>query len=165
MPDGIHRYLTAQNSVVEGEAWDGLYPEDMRRLLGLTNHLPWRIDFDSFYMSRVKEPNGEKPLDERNLTSLDQIHFAGSTEDEFVYERVQTGGFFTQALAELQHERLTLPSLLRAIRSKVNASLDTAKSDNAIERDKIQTPQIFSSTKLGLEDTQALVKFQRYQLV
>ncbi|KAG8710730.1 hypothetical protein FRC08_016788 [Ceratobasidium sp. 394] len=176
IPGRVNRYLTAQNSVNEGENWNGLDPKDMRKLLSLTNHLAWRIIATDFCHSgncfalryvlciegdiaewkEVAGWSGSEPC-------APTIHIAGSKENELVYEGSQTGGFFTEALTESRAKMLTLPDLLRAVRSKVNRSLDAAKLKGAIERDKTQTPQIFSSVKLSLEDTHALIKFQQGQ--
>jgi len=175
-PGRVNRYLTAQNSVNEGENWDGLDPKDMRKLLALTNHLAWRIiatDFchsgNCFKLQFVlciegdtaewKEVAGWSAGEPCAPT----IHFAGSKENESAYEGSQTGGFFTEALTKPRDKMLTLPALLGVFRSEVNKSLDAAKQKGAIDRDKTQTPQIFSSVKLSLEDTHALTKFQQSQ--
>ncbi|KAG8759455.1 hypothetical protein FRC12_009755 [Ceratobasidium sp. 428] len=178
LPGRVNRYLTAQNSVVEGETWDGLTPNDMRQLLGLSDRLPWRIiatDFchsgNCFGLQFVLYIDGNR-AEWREVdgwlgdvcSSTPTVHFAGSQTNESVYEHTTNGGFFTQALTKHRDEALALPNLLRIIRSEVNVFVDAAKRGGAIEDYKTQTPQIFSSVKLNLEDTHALINLQRRQL-
>ncbi|KAG8713628.1 hypothetical protein FRC09_018500 [Ceratobasidium sp. 395] len=174
----VNCYLTAQNSVVEGETWDGLTPNDMRKLLGLTDRLPWRIiATDGFTLIREPKQLGLQFVlyidgsraEWREVdgwlgdvcSSTPTVHFAGSQTNESVYEHTANGGFFTQALTKHRDEALALPNLLRIIRSEVNVFIDAAKWGGAIEDYKTQTPQIFSSVKLNLEDTHALINLQR----
>ncbi|QRW13608.1 ICE-like protease (caspase) p20 domain protein [Ceratobasidium sp. AG-Ba] len=169
------RYITAQNGIHPDEPWDGLDPEDMMDLLSLTNHLPWRIvatDFcrsgNCFSLQFVLYVDDEKVewRTARGWSGKQQpspvIHFAGATEDEMVYEKDNLGGFFTKALSE-HPGNLSLPGMLRAIRSQVNRLLEDAKktAPGVAAADDTQTPQIFSSTKLSLEDTLVLLHFQR----
>ncbi|QRV99124.1 ICE-like protease (caspase) p20 domain protein [Ceratobasidium sp. AG-Ba] len=94
------------------------------------------------------------------ISSAPIIHFAGSTEDQPVFEGDQTGGFFTYAIKEEWDNSLTLPEQLKAIRECVHKSVEEAKKEGQISPESSQTPQVFSSVRLDLHTTHTLIKLR-----
>ncbi|KAG8771268.1 hypothetical protein FRC12_003716 [Ceratobasidium sp. 428] len=180
--EGVGLYLTSQQPVVEDWNWDGLSTEVGCGLFGFSGQQlkvlqgnAKAIGFDrSFTMEShrnrrlrfVLHIEGDRAewqelADEWSGNELcsPTVHLSGSRWDELAHEHVRTGGFFTQALTEHRDKLLTLPNLLRAIRSGVQDFLDAGKRGGAIKAYHTQTPEIFSSVKLSLEDTHALIGF------
>ncbi|CAE6480487.1 unnamed protein product [Rhizoctonia solani] len=92
-----------------------------------------------------------------NKLASPMIHLAGSTRDEQVMETGRIGGYFTDGLSKIGTKKL--PELLAELRAEVNVHLEQAKSYPGFTVDARQTPQIYSSSKLSLDDPDILTKF------
>ncbi|KAJ1301351.1 hypothetical protein OPQ81_003750 [Rhizoctonia solani] len=93
------------------------------------------------------------------------LHLAGSAERENVYETERTGGYFTDVLTKT--EPMPLPELLVALRTGVNRHLAKAKrhEKRPIASDATQTPQVYSSLKLPLDDPGVLTKIYAQEIL
>ncbi|QRV85032.1 ICE-like protease (caspase) p20 domain protein [Ceratobasidium sp. AG-Ba] len=172
--DGI--YVTAQ--MQSDGTIEGLDAKEMLQILNLTQHLSWRlivtdVEFcysgNCFLLQFFLDIEGEEPewketpnwrAGRRTISSTPIIHFAGSTEDQPVFEGDQMGGFFTYAIKEEWDNSLTLPEQLKAIRECVHKSVEEAKKEGQISPESSQTPQLFSSVRLDLDTTHTLIKLR-----
>ncbi|KAG8778389.1 hypothetical protein FRC12_025001 [Ceratobasidium sp. 428] len=85
------------------------------------------------------------------------LHFAACKANERAFETEQ-GGFFTQSLCEVMSTPTPLPDLLMTVRKGVQRLIRVG--DFGPEEHKAcQTPQIYSSHPLDLEDASILEKF------
>lgn len=177
-----YMYL-ASDSPYENRTYEGLSADKICHTLGLMDSSVWRVFATDFchsgnylrlrYMLHidgtsakwVETPEWVAHKDKCAVYAIAHgaptLHFAGSTHEEEVYEGRSSGGFFTKALVGTWGQSLTLPNLLRASRNSVNDSLDIAKESPGFDKDARQTPQVYSSIDLNLEDTQVLAKIQR----
>jgi len=175
------QYITADD-LSDDDTRKGLGPDDICRILGLMNPSIWRMFATDFCYSgnyfslrfvltlegneakwaETPEWSTHKCAEPSRAHDTPTIHFAGSTGAELVYEGGKSGGFFTNALVSALEQTLTLPNQLLAIRACVNNQLGKAgKASNQFLPSTAQTPQIFSSVELSLDDPQVLAKFQQ----
>lgn len=86
------------------------------------------------------------------VTASRTVHFSSCTSSERVWED-NVGGYFTQSMLRTWTEEHSLPARLQVLRDNVESKLREKK-----HRDQRQTPQIFSDTKLDLDEKFSLAK-------
>ncbi|QRV84999.1 ICE-like protease (caspase) p20 domain protein [Ceratobasidium sp. AG-Ba] len=95
------------------------------------------------------------------------VHFSAAKTDEIAWGDRTHGSFMTKALATSAGKTLSLSELLIYVRYKVNEYLEEAKRrDPHIARESAtQTPQIYSSIRLPLDDPRELATLMGFSSV
>ncbi|KAG8745079.1 hypothetical protein FRC10_008931 [Ceratobasidium sp. 414] len=154
-PGRVNRYLTAQNSVNEGENWDGLDAKVRRghaKAAGFDQSPRMENSKSSFKFSWFhKLKCAQVATDFCHSGNCFALQFVLCIEGDTAewkevagWKESSSGPCAPTTLTKPRDKMLALPGLLRVFRSEVNESLDAAKQKGAIEIGETQTPQVLS---------------------
>lgn len=156
-----------------------LHSKELRTMLSVSYPTAWRIVLSDFCRSdnylRIRyvlvvdgpapewvETNAWKYQHAANpaYDGPPALHFSACTEHESAWGSSGSGGYKTKALTSLRSKDLTLPELLIRIRADVKDRL--SKAADAPES-RVQTPQIYASHKLPLNEPRVLKRFYGHE--